>query len=106
MKCQINDEPKQNNNELITYTNNYYEEETNSKLLSLPDYLIEAYIFPFLSWKELFFKVRGTHSYLHEIVKSTWCNIIKEEMCNQLKNLTFIYEKDALSKPMNSNCNI
>ena len=98
MKCQINDEPKQNNNELITYTNNYNEEETKSKLLSLPDYLIEAYIFPFLGWKELFFRVRGTHSYLHEIVKSTWCNIIKEEMCNQLKNLTFLYEKDALSK--------
>ena len=98
MKCKINDEPKQNNNELIAYTNNYFEEETNSKLLNLPDYLIEAYIFPYLSWKELFFKVRGTHSYLHEIVKSTWCNIIKEEMCNQLKNLTFLYEKDALSK--------
>lgn len=98
MKCQVNDEPKQNNNELIAYTNNYYQEETNSKLLSLPDYIIEAYIFPYLGWKELFFRVRGTHSYLHEIVKSTWCNIIKEEMCNQLKNLTFLYEKEALSK--------
>ena len=74
------------------------EEETNSKLLNLPDYLIETYIFPFLSWKELFFTVRGAHSYLHEIVKSTWCNIIKEEMCNQLKNITFLYEKDALTK--------
>lgn len=98
MKCQVNDEPKQNNNELIAYTNNYYQEETNSKLLSLPDYIIEAYIFPYLGWKELFFRVRGIHSYLHEIVKSTWCNIIKEEMCNQLKNLTFLYEKEALSK--------
>lgn len=98
MKCQINDEPQQNNNELMSYTNNFYEEETKSKLLMLPDYIIEAYIFPFLGWKELFFRVRGTHSYLHEIVKSTWCNIIKEEMCNQLKNLTFLYEKDALSK--------
>ena len=74
------------------------EQETNSKLLNLPDYLIETYIFPFLSWKELFFTVRGAHSYLHEIVKSTWCNIIKEEMCNQLKNITFLYEKDALTK--------
>ena len=77
---------------------NIEEEEQNSKLLNLPDYLIENYIFPYLSWKELFFTVRGSHSYLHEIVKSTWCNIIKEEMCNQLKNLTFLYEKDALTK--------
>ena len=74
------------------------EEEINSKLLNLPDYIIESYIFPYLSWKELFFSVRGTHSYLYEIVKSTWSNIIKEEMCNQLKNLTFLYEKEALTK--------
>ena len=91
-KIIINEEP----NEISI--NIEEEEETNSKLLNLPDYLIENYIFPFLSWKELFFTVRGAHSYLHEIVKSTWCNIIKEEMCNQLKNLTFLYEKDALTK--------
>ena len=86
---------KESNNKNINIEG---EEETNSQLLNLPDYLIENYIFPFLSWKELFFTVRGAHSYLHEIVKSTWCNIIKEEMCNQLKNLTFLYEKDALTK--------
>ena len=86
---------KESNNKNINIEG---EVETNSQLLNLPDYLIENYIFPFLSWKELFFTVRGAHSYLHEIVKSTWCNIIKEEMCNQLKNLTFLYEKDALTK--------
>ena len=90
-KITINEEPKIN---II----NIEEPKPSSKLLNLPDYLIEAYIFPYLSWKELFFTVRGAHSYLYEIVKSTWCNIIKEEMCNQLKNLTFLYEKDALTK--------
>ena len=102
MEISIN---KENENKIIINKETTFqiinieeEEETNSKLLNLPDYLIETYIFPFLSWKELFFTVRGTHSYLHEIVKSTWCNIIKEEMCNQLKNLTFLYEKDALTK--------
>ena len=92
-KIIINEKPNKKNIDIEEE-----EEETNSKLLNLPDYLIENYIFPFLSWKELFFTVRGAHSYLHEIVKSTWCNIIKEEMCNQLKNLTFLYEKDALTK--------
>ena len=102
METSINNEKenqiiinKKSNNKNINIEG---EEETNSQLLNLPDYLIENYIFPFLSWKELFFTVRGAHSYLHEIVKSTWCNIIKEEMCNQLKNLTFLYEKDALTK--------
>ena len=91
MESSINNENENENKIIIN-------QEINSKLLNLPDYLIESYIFPYLSWKELFFTVRGAHSYLHEIVKSTWCNIIKEEMCNQLKNLTFLYEKDALTK--------
>ena len=103
METSININNEENPNKIIITeedNNNIIdiEEESNSKLLNLPDYIIETYIFPYLSWKELFFTVRGTHSYLHEIVKSTWCNIIKEEMCNQLKNLTFLYEKDALTK--------
>ena len=69
-----------------------------SKLLQLPDYIIENYIFPFLSGRDLFFNVRAVHPYLHDIVKSSWGNSIKEEMCTQLKNLTYIYEKDALTK--------
>ena len=103
MKISINNEKEDeiNHNKENNNDNNFIiieEEEINSKLLNLPDYIIETYIFPYLSWKELFFTVRGTHSYLHEIVKSTWCNVIKEEMCNQLKNLTLLYEKDALTK--------
>ena len=85
-------------NKIIINTDDISPSEIKSRLLNLPDYLIETYIFPYLSWKELFFSVRGVHSYLHDIVKSTWCNIIKDEMCNQLKNLTFLYEKDALTK--------
>ena len=103
METSINNE-NQNQNKIIIEEEpkiniiNIEEPKPVSKLLNLPDYLIETYIFPYLSWKELFFTVRGAHSYLYEIVKSTWCNIIKEEMCNQLKNLTFLYEKDALTK--------
>ena len=91
-------EIKNEKNKIIIYTDSIEENETNSPLLNLPDYLIENYIFPYLTWKELFFVLRGTHSYLQDIVKSTWSNIIKEEMCNQLKNLTFLYEKEALTK--------
>ena len=101
MESSINSENQNNiiiNEEQKINIINIEEQIPNSKLLNLPDYLIESYIFPYLSWKDLFFAVRGTHSYLYEIVKSTWCNIIKEEMCNQLKNLTFLYEKDALTK--------
>ena len=103
METSINN-GKENQNKIIIEEEqkiniiNVEYQKPKSKLLNLPDYLIETYIFPYLSWKELFFTVRGAHSYLYEIVKSTWCNIIKEEMCNQLKNLTFLYEKDALTK--------
>ena len=98
MKNEYNIKESNNENKIVIYTDDIDEKQIKSKLLNLPDYLIENYIFPYLTWKELFFSIRGTHSYLHEIVKSTWCNIIKEEMCNQLKNLTFLYEKDALTK--------
>ena len=98
MKNEYNIKDSNNENKIVIYTDDIDEKLIKSKLLNLPDYLIENYIFPYLTWKELFFSIRGTHSYLHEIVKSTWCNIIKEEMCNQLKNLTFLYEKDALTK--------
>ena len=98
MENQCNIKDSSNENKIEIYTDDIEEKQIQSSLLNLPDYLIENYIFPFLNWKELFFTIRGTHSYLHEIVKSTWCNIIKEEMCNQLKNLTYLYEKDALTK--------
>jgi hypothetical protein len=104
MKAELNiDDDSNKDNKIIIFNEKNIEneeelEEPKSSLLNLPDYLIETYIFPYLTWKELFFAVRGTNSYLHEIVKSTWCNIIKEEMCNQLKNLTYLYEKDALTK--------
>ena len=74
------------------------QEEPKSRLLQLPDYLIENYIFPYISGKELFFNVRRVHPYLHDIVKMSWGNSIKEEMFSQLKNLALIYEKDALTK--------
>ncbi len=94
----ITNEELKNENKIIINTDDIEHCEIKSRLLNLPDYLIETYIFPYLTWKELFFTVRGVHSYFHDIVKSTWCNIIKDEMCNQLKNLTFLYEKDALTK--------
>ena len=93
-----NNDIKNEDNKIIINTDIIEQNETNSPLLNLPDYLIENYIFPYLTWKELFFSLRGAHSYLQDIVKSTWSNIIKEEMCNQLKNLTFLYEKEALTK--------
>ena len=76
----------------------YLNKPIKSKLLQLPDYIIENFIFPYIKGKELFFSVRAVHPYFHEIIKSSWDNSIKEEMFSQLKNLTFIYEKEALTK--------
>ena len=86
------------NNDILEEYKKEESQKDKSPFLKLPDYIIELCIFPYLSWKDLFFKMRLVHPDFQEIVKSTWCNIIKEEMCNQLKNLTFLYEKDALTK--------
>ena len=47
------------------------DEDKNSKLLELPDYLIINFIFPFLSNKEAFINLRIVHSYLNKIIKES-----------------------------------
>ena len=70
----------------------------HSAIMELPDYLIENYIFPYLKSRELFFIIRAVSPEWHEMMKSVWGGNIKDEMYNQIKNLSFIYEKDALTK--------
>ena len=66
--------------------------------LDLPDYIIENYIFPFLTSHDLFFTVRSVTPEWHEMMKNAWSGNIKDEMFNQIKKFSFIYEKDALTK--------
>ena len=58
------------------------EEKINIKLNinDLPDYLIENYIFPYLTSGELFFVVRAVSPIWHESMKNAWGTNIKEEM--------------------------
>lgn len=79
--------------------------EKNDKILEkknffdcLPDYIIENCIFSFLTSKELFFVVRSVSSEWSEMMKNAWSNNIKDEMFTQIRNLNYIYEKDALAK--------
>ena len=64
----------------------------------LPDYLVENMIFPYLTSKELFFFVRSVSSEWNEMMKNAWGGNIKDEMFSQIRNLNYIYEKDALAK--------
>lgn len=64
----------------------------------LPDYMVESYIFPYLNSKELFYIIRAVNPEWHEDMKNVWGGNIKEEMLTQIKNISFIYEKDAIAK--------
>ena len=72
--------------------------KSSSLINILPDYIIENFIFPWFTTKELFFTIRAVSPEWHEMMKNIWGINIKEEMFNQIKNLSFIYEKDALTK--------
>ena len=76
----------------------YNNHQKSSLINILPDYIIENYIFPWFTTKELFFTIRAVSPEWHEMMKNIWGINIKEEMFNQIKNLSFIYEKDALTK--------
>jgi hypothetical protein len=65
--------------------------KSSSLINILPDYIIENFIFPWFTKNEIFFTIR-------EMMKNIWKINIKEEMFNKIKNLSFIYEKDALTK--------
>ena len=67
------------------------DEDKNSKLLELPDYLIINFIFPFLSNKEAFINFRIVHSYLNKIIKESLGDNYKEEI-----RLKLIKERDKL----------
>ena len=74
------------------------QKKSSSLINILPDYIIENFIFPWFTTKELFFTIRAVSPEWHEMMKNIWGINIKEEMFNQIKNLSFIYEKDALTK--------
>ena len=76
----------------------YNNHQKSSLINILPDYIIENFIFPWFTTKELFFTIRAVSPEWHEMMKNIWGINIKEEMFNQIKNLSFIYEKDALTK--------
>ena len=67
------------------------EEDNICRLLELPDYLINNYIFPYLSKKELFLNIRAVHPYLNKIIKDSLGNNYKEDM-----KLRIIKERNIL----------
>jgi len=74
-------------------TSNKKDQDKNSQLLELPDYLIINFIFPYLSNKEAFLNLRIVHPYLNKIIKESLGENYKEEI-----RLKLIFERDKLIK--------
>ena len=69
------------------------EKNNEMKLLELPDYLINNYIFPYISNKELFIIVRKVHPYLNKIIIESLGDNYKEEI-----KLKLLIEKENIKK--------
>ena len=64
----------------------------------IPHYILENYISPYLTSKDLFYYIRPVCTEWSDSMKHTWCNKIKEELIDQVKSIDFVYEKEVISK--------
>lgn len=58
---------------------------------------MQRFVFGLLGSRELF-KIRGVCSDWSDQVKGIWCQIVKDEMLEQVHSLDLLYEKETTSK--------
>jgi hypothetical protein len=63
----------------------------------LPTCVVQQNIFRLFGSKELF-KLRQVCTEWNDMIKSIWCQVVKEEMLEQVQNLDLLYEKETTSK--------
>jgi len=63
----------------------------------IPASVLNKKVFMLLSSRELF-KIRGVCSDWSDSVKSVWCQVVKDEMLEQVHSLDLLYEKETTSK--------
>lgn len=68
-------------------------------IASLPEDLLVFTIFKYLSSKNLFV-LRLVCRDWREHVRCVWCQVVKDEMIDQLHNLDLVYEKETLEKTL------
>ncbi len=73
-------------------------QEKNHTFDTLPHHIVDNNIFSYLNSKDLFFTVRPVCTEWYDLMKSIWCNKLKEEMIDHVKTIDFLYEKEVLTK--------
>lgn len=63
----------------------------------LPNCVIQSNIFRLFTSKELF-QLRLVCSEWNDLIKTIWCQVVKEEMLEQVQNLDLLYEKETTTK--------
>jgi hypothetical protein len=59
--------------------------------------VIQQNVFRLFTSKELF-KLRQVSTEWNDMIKTIWCQVVKEEMLEQVQNLDLLYEKETTSK--------
>ena len=70
-------------------------QQTGIKGVPIP--VMQKNVFGLLTSRELF-KVRGVCSDWSDQVKGIWCQVVKDEMLEQVHSLDLLYEKETTSK--------
>ena len=63
----------------------------------IPIQVMQSNVFRLFTSRDLF-KLRQVCSEWNDLVKTIWCQVVKEEMLEQVQNLDLLYEKETTSK--------
>jgi hypothetical protein len=71
----------------------------SASLSSLPQALMHQFLFPYFNSRDLF-GLRAVCSEWQDIIKLVWCQVVKDEMLEQVHSLDLLYEKETTAKLM------
>mmetsp|Transcript_14438 Transcript_14438/g.22383 ORF Transcript_14438/g.22383 Transcript_14438/m.22383 type:complete len:155 (+) Transcript_14438:158-622(+) len=71
--------------------------EGGPSLVDLPNNLVQSKIFMLFNSRELF-KLRMVCAEWSDLIKTIWCQVVKDEMLEQVQNLDLLYEKETTAK--------
>lgn len=68
-----------------------------AQISELPDAVLQWGIFKYFNSLELF-RLRIVSKHWKSLIRDIWCNVVKDEMIDQVNSLDLIYERETTSK--------
>ena len=73
--------------------------ESSPTIASLPTQIMQINVFGLFNSKDMFL-LRAVCTDWSDMIKVVWCQVVKEEMLEQVHSLDLLYEKETTAKMM------